>query len=312
MLAMQPDDDFAVLELGASAAGEIGRLAALCQPQIGVITRVGDAHLGGFGSVDAVAEAKSELLDALPHDGCAVLNGDDPRLRRLAPRVRGKVVWVGRALDNDIVATHIESGPGSLTFTVDGTQITVGVWGRHHLTGALAAVAVGRQFGLSDEQIAEGLSRFQALPMRCQIRRVGEATIIDDTYNSSPVAMHAALELLRDFDAPGRRIVVCGDMREMGDAAEALHEQLGEQIVTVCGADLLLACGEQAHHVVAGACNAGMPRAAAFACRRVDDMLQHWPTELQPGDVMLVKGSRALEMERLVAALTERAQSCAV
>jgi UDP-N-acetylmuramoyl-tripeptide--D-alanyl-D-alanine ligase len=310
MLAMEPDDDFAVLELAAGGPAEIARLAALCLPQVGVITRIGEAHLAGFGSIDAVAEAKAELLDALPADGYAVLSGDDERLRRLAIRSRAKVVWVGRSMDNDLVATAVSSREGTLSFSIDGTQMTVGVWGRHHLTGALAAVAVGRVFGIDDAQIAQGLARFQPAPMRCQIRKVAGATVIDDTYNASPAAMTAALELLRDHEATGRRIVVCGDMRELGDASAQLHEQLGEEIVTVCGADLLLACGAQAHLVVAGARAAGMPRCSTVACRNVEQLLADMPFELQTGDVVLVKGSRALAMERLVEVLADQRQLC--
>ena len=194
MLAIEPEDDFAVLELAASAVGEIGQLAELCRPQVGVITRIGDAHLGGFGSHEAVADAKAELLTALPAGGWAVLPGDDPRLRPLANRTQAKILWVGRSMDNDLVATNVRSGQGTLSFHVDGVDIAVGVWGRHNLTGALAAVAVGRIFGIDDARIADGLARFRPPPMRCQIHNVGDATLIDDTYNASPAAMTAALE----------------------------------------------------------------------------------------------------------------------
>jgi UDP-N-acetylmuramoyl-tripeptide--D-alanyl-D-alanine ligase len=311
MLAIEPEHDFAVLELGASATGEIARLAALCRPQIGVVTRIGDAHLGSFGSLEGVAEAKGELFAALPPDGWAVLAGDDPQLRRVAADARSNVVWFGRSLDNDVVATAVESREGRLSFTVDGAAMSVNVWGRHHLGAALAAVAVGRVFGLRDAAIARGLADFQPPSMRCQITKVGDATVIDDTYNASPVAMRAALELLRDFDAPGRRIVVCGDMRELGEAAEQLHRNLGDQVVTVCGADLLVACGEHAHEVVAGARAAGMPHARAVACREVEELLSLREVSLRPGDVVLVKGSRAMSMERLVQAIHDREAPCA-
>jgi UDP-N-acetylmuramoyl-tripeptide--D-alanyl-D-alanine ligase len=312
MLAMDPRDDFAVLELAASAPGEIAPLAALCRPHVGVITRVGDAHLGGFGSLDGVAQAKAELLDALDADGWAVLAGDDERLRKMVPRVRSNVVWFGRSLDNDVVATGVESRHGQLSFTVDGTRICLAAWGRHHLASALAAVAVGRIFGMSDAEIGRGLAEFEPPPMRCQIAKVGGATLIDDTYNSSPVAMRAALELLRDFDAPGRRIVICGDMRELGEAAGRLHRHLGDQVVTLCGADLLVACGRHADDVVAGARAAGMPHSRAIAVGSPEELLDHFATELEPGDVVLVKGSRALAMERLVESLRAQEVSCAV
>jgi UDP-N-acetylmuramoyl-tripeptide--D-alanyl-D-alanine ligase len=310
MLSIDPADDFAVLELAANAPGEIGRLAALCRPHVGVITRVGDAHLGGFGLLAAVAEAKAELIGALPDDGWAVAAGDDEMLRKLSHSWRPKVVWFGRSLDNDVIATHVESRQGRLSFCIGNVPMSVGVWGRHHLCDALAAVAVGRIFGLSDTQIAAGLDNFQPPPMRCQITNAGGATIIDDTYNASPMAMRAAFELLRDFDAPGRRIVVVGDMRELGDAAGALHRKLGDQVVTLCGADLLVACGDHAPDVVAGARAAGMPSARTIACRRPEDFLARRECSFEPGDVVLIKGSRALAMERLVKAFQAREPQC--
>jgi len=147
--------------------------------------------------------------------------------------------------------------------------------------------------------------------MRCQITKIGGATIIDDSYNASPVAMRAALELLRDINAPGRRIVVCGDMRELGEAAGRLHRHLGDQVVTLCGADLLLACGEHSGEVVDGARDAGMPRSRAVAVDTVEQLLAHCHGTVQAGDVVLVKGSRALAMERLVELLQQREMSCA-
>jgi UDP-N-acetylmuramoyl-tripeptide--D-alanyl-D-alanine ligase len=312
MLAMDPRHDYAVLELAASAPGEIGDLAALSQPHVGVITRIGDAHLGGFGSLDALAAAKMELVDVLPTDGWAVLAGDDARLRRMAARSQAQIVWFGRSLDNDLVATKVESRDGRLDFEVDGTHMSVAVWGRHHLSSALAAVAVGRIFGMRDVEISRGLCEFEPAPMRCQISNIGGATIIDDTYNASPVAMKAALELLRDINAPGRRIVVCGDMRELGEAAGRLHRKLGDQVVTLCGADLLVACGQHSSDVVDGARTAGMPQSRTLAVPDVDQLLEHCQSVVQPGDVVLIKGSRALAMERLVAQLKLREMSYAV
>jgi UDP-N-acetylmuramoyl-tripeptide--D-alanyl-D-alanine ligase len=303
MLALQPQHDYAVLELAASATGEIAALAAQCRPKIGVITRIAEAHLGGFGSTELVAEAKTELLAALPTDGHAVLSGDDAWLRRMAGRSAATITWVGRSLDCDLVATNVEAGGGLLKFNIGSDGFVVPVWGRHHLASALAAIAVGRIMGLSTAEIADGLARFEPAPMRCEITEVGGATIINDTYNASPSAMRAALELLRDFDAPGRRIVVCGDMRELGDASTPLHRQLGDEVVTLCGADLLVACGEHAHDVVAGACEAGMASSRTLAYRQPEESLPQLGAAIEAGDVILIKGSRSLAMERLVAAL---------
>ena len=216
MLQMEPGDDYVVLEMGASGPGEIARLAALCRPTIGVITHVGDAHLGGFGTRQGIAEAKGELLDALPADGCAVL-GDDPWLKRLRDRSAARTTMVGRGMDCELIAKEVVLGQGTLSYIVRDVNFEVPVWGRHHLTAALAAVAVGLELGCTLEETAEALERFTTVPMRCEVTQVRGATIINDTYNASPASMLAALELLRDFDTRGRRIVVLGDMRELGD-----------------------------------------------------------------------------------------------
>lgn len=308
LLNVSPEHDFAVLELAANKAGEIAALTEFCQPHVGVITRIGQAHLAGFGSQQGVAEAKTELLSALDATGHAVLSGEDPWLRRMADRSRAPITWVGRSLDCDLAATNVRYHSGLLSFDVCGGEYSVRVWGRHHLDGALAAVAVGRLFGLSSTSIAAGLASFVPQPMRCEIVASGDATIINDAYNASPSAMRAALELLRDFDAPGRRIVVCGDMRDLGGQSRELHVQLGNEVVTHCGADLLFACGEHAADVVAGAVAAGMSPARAIAYWRPEQAVAELSSQLGPGDVMLVKGSRALGMERLVAALTARVE----
>jgi len=305
LLGLDESLDYGVFELGASARGEIAQLAELCRPQVGVITRLGDAHLAGFGGHAQVAAAKMELVAALPADGLAVLNGDDARLRRAAADVEVPVKWVGRDADNDLVATHVRSRNGMLSFRVAGQSLRVPVWGRHYLHAALSAVAVGRWLGLRDAAIAEALANFEQPTMRCQVVRAGGVTVINDAYNASPVAMQAALELLRDFETKGRRIVVCGDMLELGTYSEQLHRQLGEEVVTLCGADALVVCGQYAEPVVRGAIDTGMRADRAVAFRWPDEAAVWLLEHLRNGDVVLVKGSRALEMERIVQRLTE-------
>jgi UDP-N-acetylmuramoyl-tripeptide--D-alanyl-D-alanine ligase len=307
MLLMEPSHDYAVLELGASCAGEIAALAETCRPTIGVITQIADAHLAGFGSRFGVAEAKAELLAALPPDGHAVV-GDDPLLRRLAACSPAPVSWVGRGVDCDVLATDVRSTGGRLCFVVEGHRFTVPVWGRHHLTSALLAVAVSRLLGLELEEIAAALEQFEPIPMRCEVTRLRGTTIINDAYNANPNSMQAAFELLRDFDAPGKRIVVCGDMAELGVEAPRYHHRMGAEVVTVCGADLLIACGEYAYEVVTGARAAGMSRSRSIPCQTPGDAVPFLRSMMAPGDVVLVKGSRWLNMERLIEALQQQPQ----
>jgi UDP-N-acetylmuramoyl-tripeptide--D-alanyl-D-alanine ligase len=304
LLNVALSDHYTVLELAASAAGEIDALTRLCQPQIGVITCAGDAHLGGFGSRQAIVEAKAELLAAMPAGGCAVLPGDDARLRLLAEAHGLDVTWFGRAADCDVSASHVSYRDGVLRFRACGHEFRVPVWGRHHLDAALAAIAVGMLFGLPVTEIAAALAAFEAVPLRCEVLQLGGLTVINDSYNASPSATKAALALLREFANSGRRIALLGDMLELGDEAERLHVELGRDVVTRCGADRLIACGRHAERVADGARQAGMPPEHVEAFGDPMQSIERLERLIEGGDVLLVKGSRALEMERIVAALS--------
>ena len=307
LLRLEQEHRYAALELGASAKGEIAKLAEICQPQIGVITRIGEAHLGSFGTQRDLAEAKAELLIALPCNGVAVLNGDDPWQRQLAARTSARIVWTGRSADCDLAAVDVHSAGGSLQFRVDAQRYSVPVWGRHHLSSALAAIAVGLEFGMTPVEIAAALADFQPPVMRCRVSDVGESKLIDDSYNASPSAMSSALSLLREVDVPGERIVVCGDMKDLGAQSRQWHRRLGEEVVTGCGADHLFACGDHADDVVLAAREAGMPAARATACREVEHIIPLVQRTMRRGSAVLVKGSRAMGMERVAEVIRKAA-----
>ncbi len=306
MLPLGEEHHGAVYELGANAPGEIAALAELCRPHVGVITPLGDAHLAGFGSPAAVALAKTELLESLPYDGAAVMYGDDPALRRLASRSRPPVVWYGRQNGCQITASNVSYAAGWLRFDVESQRMRVPVWGRHHLPSALAAVAVGRVFGVSLAEIAVALETFRPAPMRCQMEQIAGVTVINDAYNSNPTSLQAALELLRETPAERRRIAILGDMRELGQWEQEAHYKAGEQTVTLAGADAVVACGDLADVVVAGAREAGMPGEATLAFDDPLHAIGHLCRSLNTGDVVLIKGSRALAMERLIEQLRLR------
>lgn len=308
LLRLEADHRYGVFELGANHVGEIAALAGVCRPEWGVITRIGDAHLGQFGGAEQVAAAKAELLDALPSDGCAFLCGDDPWLRRMARGRNVRVVWVGRGSDCDLTADDVRSDTRGLAFRVERQTYHVNVVGRHHLTSAMLAIAVGRAFGLAHAALAESLAQYRPVRMRCEVRPIGAWTVIDDTYNASPMALHAALELLGEYETSGRRVVVAGTMHELGRDATQLHRLMGRQAVTVGGADLLVTCGPRAGDLARGALEAGMPASAVVVCPDAADAAAQLIDRLRERDVVLVKGARIERLERVVQRLAAWAE----
>lgn len=301
LTAIEADHDYAIVELDGTRPGELAALAELVRPAIGTITDMGEFHLGSFNSARECAESKAELAAALPGEGHAVL-GDDPWLRRVAES-SAPITWVGCRPGCGLLAEDVDWRPGEMNFRIGGIAFRVPIWGRHHLTSALAAIAVARLMGIELDESARALETYCTVPAHCDVLEVRGATIITDSEDESLEAVRAALKMLRDFDAPGRRIVVCGDLCDSDSDAILLHRRLGEEVVTGSGADLLIACGEHAWDVVGGARAAGMKPRHAIPCRVADETLPYLGQAVVPGDVVLVKGSRALAIERIVDAL---------
>lgn len=299
LLTIRPEHEFAVLEFGASHVGEIARLAALAEPEIGVLTAIGPAHLEHFGSIEKICEAKSELLKALPTSGFAVINGDDERVRALADRAVCRVLRAGIRANNEVVGRGIEIGSGVLRFQVDRSKFVVHAAGRHFLTSALLSVGVARELGMHDSEIAAGLQTFRPVAGRCQVLSLGPWTVIDDSYNANPASMRAACELLRDWQDANQRVLVAGDMLELGPESAEFHAGVGLEAVR-CGVNRIVALGAQAAQLAGSAKDAGMDAGCLGACRDMDTLNLLLDCWLEPGDVILVKGSRGMHMEQVI------------
>jgi len=307
LLDLGSEHEFAVLEMGAGRRGDIRALCDIAAPEVGVLTRVGPAHLESFGSLDAIYQGKFELVEALPCTGFAVVGGDDPRLRAMARQAPCAVRLFGEKPGNDLMAEEVEFHPGRLRFLVQGDRFHLAASARHQLTSALAAVAVAREIGLTTEQIQEGFDLFQPPASRCQVETIGPWTVIDDSYNASPLSMQAACECLREWPTGSQRVLLCGDMLELGPQSAEWHHQLGQQIAR-SGVDRLLVCGEFADDVARGALSAGYPLHQVAACEALETLYPLLDCWLSPGDVLLVKGSRGMRMERALEWLRRQVQ----
>jgi UDP-N-acetylmuramoyl-tripeptide--D-alanyl-D-alanine ligase len=305
LLDLAATDEFGVFEMGAARVGEIRQLCEIACPEVGVITRIGKAHLETFGSLEAIYEAKGELLDALPAHGFAVVAGDDEAMRIRAARALCPVIFVGEKPGNHVRAVDVTFETGRLKFSIDRRKYELAVPARHYLTAALCAFGVAREIGMEPGAIAEGFNRFVGEPGRCMVEQTGSCTVIDDTYNANPLSMQAACLCLGDWPGAGHKLLVVGDMLELGAETRSSHRDLG---VTVASArvDRLLAFGEYAGHVTEGALHAGMRPHLVAECHELDALLTVLDCWLEPGDVVLVKGSRGMRMERVVQWLKQR------
>ncbi len=292
----------AVLEMGMYALGEIRTLCEIAQPRTGVVTVVGPVHLQRLGSIDNIARAKTELIEALPEDGHAILNGDDPRVKAMWEKSRAPVTFYGLEPTNDIWANEIESyGLEGTEFTVhyEGKQLRVRIplLGRHSVHNALAASAVGLAEEMSWEEIVNGLQDVSAQLRLIAVPGKNGTTLLDDSYNASPHSMLAALNLLKDLD--GRKIAILGDMLELGEYERKGHQVVGLRAADV--ADVVIAVGSLGRQIGEAAQQAGN-RDTYFAEDNQEAVRVVEPLT-RPGDVLLVKGSRGAHMEDIVSAL---------
>jgi UDP-N-acetylmuramoyl-tripeptide--D-alanyl-D-alanine ligase len=306
VLRLGPEHEAAVLEMGMYVGGEIAELARIARPRIGVVTAVQPVHLSRIGSIEAIEAAKGELLEALPREGTAVLNADDRIVRRMGRRTVARVVTYGFDEDADVTALRVESaGLAGMRFDLRAQGATqaaaIPTLGRLSVHNALAGAAVGLVAGMSLREIAAGLAAGWSAPHRGQVVRAGELTVIDDSYNASPRSVIAALDLLAGL--PGRRGAILGEMLELGDASEDGHRAVGEAAARTL--DWLVVVGREAAPIAEGAVDGGLDPARITVLPDQDAVLATLPPRLRAGDVVLVKASRGIGLDRLVDGLRD-------
>jgi UDP-N-acetylmuramoyl-tripeptide--D-alanyl-D-alanine ligase len=306
LLRLGEGHECAVLEMGFYVPGEISFLCTLAQPQVGVITNVGTVHAERAGSQEAIALGKSELIQALPAapDGTAILNYDDPWVRQMADKTCAQIFFYGLDPKADLWADRIEGlGLEGIRFRMhfhsEVLHMRVPLIGRHSVHTVLRAAAVGLVEGLTWQDIIAGLQRGNNQLRLVAAHTENGALLLDDTYNASPESTLAALNLLDEMS--GRKVAVLGDMLELGPYEKQGHEMVGDRAAEVC--DELVTVGERGKMIAAAANSAGMPASAVIWVATVPEAIEILHNELKTGDVVLIKGSHVLRMDRIVSAL---------
>ena len=327
LLELRPEHERAILEMGMYALGEIHTMAALARPRIGVITNIGPVHLSRLGSIENIAEAKSELVRALPcaeEGGIAILNWDDERVRTMATMTEARVFRYGLTPEADLWADEITGeGMNGIRFRfnyrqssrelqagkeksgkVESIYVRVPLLGRHSVHTALRAASVGLVEGLGWEEIVAGMQSLSSQIRLVVVPGINGSTLLDDTYNASPASMVAALNLLNDImpEQHGRRVAVLGDMRELGDHTEEGHKIVGRRAADVV--DMLITVGELGKAIGEEARSAGLPADRLFITQTFEEAVALIQRAIHAHDMVLVKGSRALGMDQIVPAIS--------
>ncbi|NCO36600.1 MAG: hypothetical protein AUJ92_22155 [Armatimonadetes bacterium CG2_30_59_28] len=319
LLQLNEQHDVVVLELAMRGEGQIRYLTEIASPTVGVITNIGESHLGILGSVQAIARAKGELVENMAKEGVAVLNADDGWYTYLSELSRCPVVSFGCTDAADFSAREVrlscvreQTGALSVAteFTVVGhasetCSVRLPVGGHHYVSNALAATAVAASTGMRLEEIAAGLGSIQPPKMRQQWLTAPDGyLILDDAYNSSPASLRAALRAIQWVSATGKRIAVLGDIKELGEQATEIHRQLGTELHP-CGIDVLIATGDFADSLARGARTGGMSDENVLLFHSTDAVTEAVRQRVKRDDVVLVKASRAMHLERVVDGLME-------
>lgn len=299
-----------ILEMAMRGSGQIKELAEIGSPDIGLLTNIGVTHFELLGSVEKIVEAKAELITSVQKEGTMVFNQDDPWTARLKKRAPCSVVTFGLDGKADVRAEKINLDPaGYPSFQIVSKYshkipVRLAIPGRFNVHNALAAATVAFLLEVSPENIREGLGKATLSSLRMEVIEVGGLTILNDTYNASPTSMRAALQTLKEVSKGTRKVAILGDMLELGAISGEEHLKLGEEIGR-CGIDLLVTIGERAFLISEGAEKSGMGRDRIMSFRAISEAEKTLAKAVAPGDIILVKASRAMELERVVNFLTK-------
>lgn len=296
ILSAPDDTEMLVVELGSNAPGEIAALTRVARPHIAVTTNAYPAHLAGFGSIKAVRREKLSIAEGLVEDGTFIVGRDCPGLLEAVASHAPNPVTFGLESETDV-----QLGPESNTVMIEGTAVTVPLPGPGNVQNALAAWAVFRQLGGTIEDFAEDLSSLKAVDQRSEVIQCGSLTLLNDCYNANPMSMHNALATLAAMDPTGkrRRIFVCGDMGELGPQAEALHQELGRDIAHY-GIDIVVATGPLSKRAARTARQESNNGIKISCYPDTDSACAGVAADIKDGDLILIKGSRAAGLERIV------------
>ena len=310
LLRLTTETEVLVLELGMNQPGEIGILTKIVEPDLGLITNIGPAHLEYMISLEKISQAKFELMENMNEKGLIVLNADDPYLSERAKKEKKKVYTYGIEKQADFVADKVmQNGNGFLSFLVNGEiPINLKLLGKHNVYNALAAFSVGSILGVEKEKIKEALESYSPFEFRMEPTTINGIKIINDSYNANPLSMENALETLRSMKSKSRKIAILGDMLELGEKSIEFHEKVGEK-VRQSGVDYLFTYGELSLHIAQGAMNNGLKKEYINSFDDKKALLGYLLEFLKPGDLVLFKGSRKMRLEEIVEGLKKLYQA---
>lgn len=303
LLKVLPFHEIIVVEMGMNNLGEIDNLSKISKPNIGVITNIGQTHLENLGSIENVFKGKVELLYNLTKDKIAILNADDPFTERIRKVFKGKIITVGIKNKADYTATSIKQKDIScISFDIEkkAKDVKIKKIGIHNIYNALVAFALGHLFEIDISLIKEGLIDAEYPTGRTKLINKKDIIIIDDTYNANPCSMKGAVDVLIDMPKAKRRIIVVGDMGELGKQAKELHREVGKYIAQRKKIDLLFTLGELGEQIGEGAKNFGFSEENIFCHKDKSKLVEAIKKTLMPNDCMLIKGSRMMNMEKII------------